>query len=177
VSSLLHPVRFALWALAGAGAALALAIAVSVAFGDRPFTVMSGSMEPAIHVGDVVVTRPIAPLAARPGDVVTFRDPLDTKRLITHRLRSIEVRGASVHAVTKGDANNAVEHWSVPTGARIGRVVLRVPRVGYALAVVRGPLGKLLLVVVPALLLGVLELVRIWRPERREVSADAATAA
>lgn len=176
MTRVLHPVRFTLWALAGAAAAVALAIAVSVAFGDRPFTVMSGSMEPAVRVGDVVITRPIAPLAAHPGDVVTFRDPLDPKRLITHRLRSIEVRGASVHAVTKGDANNTVERWSVPTSARIGRVVLRLPRVGYALAVARGPLGKLLLIVIPALLLGVFELVRIWRPQRKEVVVDAAAA-
>jgi hypothetical protein len=51
-----------------------------------------------------------------------------------------------------------------------------VPNAGYALAVVRGPWGKLLLVVVPALLLGGLELVRIWRPRREEVSPDAAAA-
>jgi signal peptidase I len=176
VSALLHPVRFALWAVAGAAGVLTLAIAVAVALGDRPLTDMSGSMEPAIHTGDVVVTQPIAPLEARPGDVVTFRDPDGSKRLITHRLRSMRVTGGTVQAVTKGDANNTVEHWTVPAGARIGRVVLRVPRVGHALALVRGPLGKLLLVVVPALLLGVLELVRIWRPRREEVSGDAEAA-
>jgi len=176
VSALLHPIRFALWAACGAAAAMALAIAVATALGDRPFTDMSGSMEPAIHAGDVVVTRPIHPLEAHAGDIVTFRDPADGHRLLTHRLRSLQVSGGRVHAVTKGDANNAVERWTVPQGARIGRVVMRVPRVGYVLAVARGPLGKLLLVVIPALLLGVLELARIWRPRREEVIPDAAAA-
>jgi signal peptidase len=176
VSRLLGPLRFLLWAAASAAGTLVLALAVSVAFGDRPFTVLSGSMEPVIHTGDVVISSPIAAVEARPGDIVTFRDPSDSRRLITHRLRSMELRGGSVRAVTKGDANNTAERWSVPAGATVGRVVVRVPRAGYALAAVRGPWGKLLLVVVPAVLLGALELVRIWRPRREEVSPDAAAA-
>ena len=36
---------------------------------------MSGSMQPAIHTGDVVVDESIAPAEARVGDVVTFKDP------------------------------------------------------------------------------------------------------
>jgi signal peptidase len=173
----MHPVRFVLWAIAGAAAAIALAVALAVALGDRPLTEMSGSMEPAIRTGDVVITKPIQPLEARPGDVVTFKDPLNGgHRLITHRLRSLVVRGTTVIAVTKGDANNTVERWTVPAGARIGRVVLRLPRVGYALAVVRTPLGKVLLIVIPALILGALELARIWRPRRTEVSPDVAAA-
>jgi signal peptidase len=176
VSALVHPIRFVVWAACGAVVAVALAIAVPVVLGYKSFTDMSGSMEPAIHTGDVVVTRTIHPVEARAGDIVTFRDPADGHRLITHRLRSIQVSAGKVNAVTKGDANNAVERWAVPQGARIGRVVLRLPRVGYVLAVARGPFGKLLLIVVPALLLGALELVRIWRPRAKEVSPDAAAA-
>jgi signal peptidase I len=177
VSALLHPVRFVLWGLGGAAGAVALAIAIAVAFGDRPLTEMSGSMNPAIQTGDVVISKPIHPLEARPGDIVTFKDPASGGRhLITHRLRSFDVHGGTVVAVTKGDANNTVERWAAPAGARIGRVVLRVPRLGYALALSRGPFGKLLLIVIPALMLGALELVRIWRPRRTEVSPDAAAA-
>jgi signal peptidase I len=176
VSALLHPVRFVLWTLCGAAATLALAVALLAALGERPLTEMSGSMAPAIQTGDVVISRPITPMDARAGDVITFRDPSDSRRLLTHRLRSIEFREGVVRAVTKGDANNTVEHWKAPPGAQIGRVVLRIPRVGYAVALVAGPLGKVLLIVIPALLLGVLELVRIWRPRRVEVSTDAVAA-
>jgi len=166
VSFLMQPVRFVLWAACGAGIALALALGVAFATGDRPFTVMSGSMHPEIEVGDVVVSRPISPMQARVGDVITFRDPMDKRRMITHRLRSIEVRAGVVHAVTKGDANNTVERWTVPVGATIGRVVVRVPRIGYVLVLARSRDGRLLLIVVPVVLLGLLELVRIWRPRR-----------
>ena len=54
-----------------------LAIAVPLAFGARPYTVLTGSMEPTISPGDVVIDERISPLEARVGDVVTFRDPED----------------------------------------------------------------------------------------------------
>ena len=45
------------------------------ALGGRSYTVMSGSMEPRIHTGDVVAEERIAPRDMRSGDIVTFQDP------------------------------------------------------------------------------------------------------
>jgi hypothetical protein len=53
----------------------------------------------------------------------------------------------------------------------IGRVAYRLPMLGYALSVTHGRNGKLLFIVLPALLFGALELARIWRP-RREAETD-----
>ena len=68
-------------------------------------------MEPALRTGDVSVVRSIAPLDARPGDIVTFRDPDNADRLITHRVRAMHVQGDAVVFRTRGDANNVSEHW------------------------------------------------------------------
>ena len=65
----------AAWAIGAFCMALLAAVALPNAIGMRSFTVMSGSMEPTIHVGDVVIDKKISPLDARPGDVVTFSDP------------------------------------------------------------------------------------------------------
>jgi len=46
------------WAVVVAAAGLILAVALPLAFGDRPHTVLTGSMEPAISAGDVVHVRP-----------------------------------------------------------------------------------------------------------------------
>ena len=168
-----HPLRWSAQAvlagLAGLAAGLLLAAGAPLVFGYHSFTVMSGSMEPAIATGDVVVNRPIAPLEARIGDVVTFSDPDTPERLITHRLRRIQVRGRTAQMVTKGDANNTVERWTVAVDGKIGRVAFRVPKLGYALAPTRTRYGQLLLLGLPALLLGVYELVRIWRPRPDEL--------
>jgi len=62
----------------------------------------------------------------------------------------------------------------------VGRVVYHLPLVGYGLVWTHGRWARLLLVVVPAVLLGIIELGRIWRPKppegapEREPVADAA---
>lgn len=156
------------WATGAFCMALLAVVALPNAIGMRSFTVMSGSMEPTIHVGDVVIDKKIRPLDARPGDVVTFSDPTGRKRLITHRIRSLRVQGNTVQVVTKGDANNTVERWSVPANGRIGRVELRVWKLGYPLVYAHSRYGLIGLVALPALLLCLVELRKIWRTPARE---------
>jgi signal peptidase I len=155
------------WTVVACAAAVALAVGLPHLFGFKSFTVMSGSMEPAIGTGSVVVERPIAPTEAKVGDVVTFKDPEGTGKLITHRVARVRVSGPTASFVTKGDANNTAERWNVPADGSIGRVEYHVPKVGYAMSYVGGRNGKLLLVVLPALLLAAFEIARIWRPEAK----------
>ena len=145
---------------------MALAAAGPYAVGHRSFTVMSGSMEPAINTGDVVVARSIAPLEARVGDVITFQDPNDEQRLVTHRLRKARAREGIAYMVTKGDANNTPERWSVPVDGTIGQVRYRIPYLGYALAAIPGRSAGFFLILIPALLIAIYELIRLWRPDR-----------
>ena len=155
-------------AAAGMIVALVLAVAVPVVFGGRSFSVLSGSMEPVISTGDLVMTEPISPGEAGGGDVVTFTDPDDKSRLITHRVASSLRRGDNYAFVTKGDANDTVERWSVPADGRIGRVMYKLPKLGYALTAVKGRVVILLLITIPALVLAGFALVSIWRPRENE---------
>ena len=150
------------WLAAGVALALLVAVTWIVPFGGRALSVMSGSMSPRIATGDIVVNRGVSPLELRRGDVITFRDPEDSQRLITHRVKEVRIVGAEAHLVTKGDANNSAERWAVAADGEVGLVLYRLPKLGYALAWLGHPLAKLLLVAVPALLLGVHELRQIW---------------
>ena len=158
------------WAVVVVAAALILAVALPLAFGDRPHTVLTGSMEPTISAGDVVVDARISPLDARVGDVVTFRDPEDQSKLITHRVKRIRRGGSHLWFTTQGDANNTTEHWRIAADGELGRVAYKVPWVGHVAVLTHTPLGLGLLLVVPLLLLGLDELVRIWRPAREQVT-------
>jgi signal peptidase I len=161
-----HPaVRFGLWAAFGLVAGLLLALTLPRLFGMPVLVVLSGSMEPALATGDVVIESRISPLDARIGDVVTFRDPERPERLITHRVRSVRARASEVSFTTKGDANNTVESWQIPREGGIGRVGYRIPKLGYVVAWISGPAARLFLVIIPALLLGFFELRRIWFPK------------
>jgi signal peptidase I len=142
-------------------------VTVGSLMGYRSLTVVSGSMEPTLDVGDVVIVRPLAPTNLRVGDVVTFRDPTDEDLLITHRVRALRIANGQVGVTTKGDANNTEERWTVPVDGSVGLVRYQVHRLGFALAWAASRTGRLALVVVPVLVLGILELMAIWRPGRR----------
>jgi signal peptidase I len=142
-------------------------------FGGRSLTVMSGSMEPALRVGDVVINSRVSPADVRVGDIVTFSDPEGTGKLITHRVRRVRIADGTAQVVTKGDNTNAVERWDVPAGGSIGRVEFRVPVLGFLVFWLHGPLARIGLIVIPALLLAGFELWRIWRPQRPGTLGDA----
>jgi signal peptidase I len=155
------------WSILVAGAILALLIAGPLALGDHPHTDLTGSMEPVISPGDVVIDEQISPAEAKVGDIVTFRDPLQQSKLLTHRVVSKRRVGDRLWFVTQGDANNTQEHWRVPVDGQIGKVIYTVPWVGHVAVLTQTKLGWALLVGIPLLLLAGEELLRIWRPRTR----------
>jgi signal peptidase len=152
------------WAALTVAVLLAVAVAGPLAIGDRPHTDLTGSMEPAISAGDVVIDEQISPTEASVGDIVTFREPEDQSKFLTHRVREIKRRGSYLWFTTRGDANNTFEHWRIAADGELGRVVYTVPWVGHVAVLTKTPLGLALLLIVPLALLAIEELVRIWRP-------------
>ena len=150
--------NFALFAVIGVVVGLALLVTAPRLAGVTPFTILSGSMQPAYGVGDVVLDERVRPTDVRPGDVVTFSDPSREGATVTHRVERLTRIGDNVRFVTRGDANTASETWGVPANGAIGRVRMRVPKVGWALQWARSREGKLLLIAVPAALLALIEL-------------------
>ncbi|GGJ82695.1 hypothetical protein GCM10010123_10430 [Pilimelia anulata] len=101
-----------------------------VAFGWQTSVVISGSMSPAIRVGDVVATSPVA--KDRVGDipkgtVILMDDPAQPGKLLLHRLVKHRKDGT---LVTKGDANKANDTTPVPRENVRGTARLRIPVVG-----------------------------------------------
>ncbi len=156
---------FVLWLCLGLIFGSLLAAAAPLAIGDRSFTVRSGSMTPAIETGDVLVTEPISPATAKVGDIVTFRDPEGSGKLFSHRVQSIRPGGEDVNFVTRGDANTATERWNVPADGSVGKVVYRIPKIGYALVWTGTIPARIALIAIPAVLLCCTGLARIWRTE------------
>lgn len=151
-------------ALVAVGAAILLlaTLATTLVMGFRPLIVRSGSMEPAIHTGDVVLSRVMAPQAIEVGDVVTFRDPTRDDALITHRVIGMEREGGSFAFVTRGDANTGIERWTVPDEGTVGMVGLRIPRLGYVASWLGIPAVRLGVLLSAAVLLTFDVLRRIW---------------
>lgn len=110
--------------------------------GYSQLVVISGSMQPAIDPGDLLIIRQEE--AYRPGDIVTFTEG---ESLVTHRL--LEVEGQN--ALTRGDANNT-DDAPVSLSRIQGRMVLRVPAVGSLVLYLRSSQGTLTLTALLVLL-------------------------
>jgi signal peptidase I len=95
--------------------------------GFQGHVVVSGSMEPRLSAGDVVLTRPVLPQDLQLGQVLLFPDPEGADRLVLHRLVAFDARG---DLVTRGDANQSDDTTHVPASSVVGEAQLRVPYVG-----------------------------------------------
>jgi signal peptidase I len=118
-------------ALLGVTAALLLWATAPLALGWQPVVVTSGSMAPAVAVGDVVVAAPVDPADLRPGHVVVVEDPARPWGLLTHRVQQV---GADGTVTTKGDANPTSDTSPIAADAVRGLARLRIPFVGLPLA-------------------------------------------
>ena len=123
--------------------------------------VLSGSMEPQLKVGGVVITRPADASEIEAGDIITFYSPL-SEQLTSHRVIAVE-HGSSPHFRTKGDANEDADPFTVPADKVVGKVCFHIPYFGYATQFVKTPLGLLLTLGLPGILIIVLEMRNIWR--------------
>jgi signal peptidase len=109
------------------GAMLLVWSAAPMALGWRGSVVMSGSMEPRIHPGDVVLSQPVAAAAVVPGQVVLVANPAKPGTLLMHRFVR---RNPGGDLITRGDANAVDDSTPVPPSLVRGLPRLRVPYVG-----------------------------------------------
>lgn len=119
-------------------------------------TIQTGSMEPLVSPGDVVLVTP--PRAPEVGDVIAFTDPIRPERDVLHRVVDIDEEGM---LITRGDANDVVDPWLLDPATVIGTQTITIPTIGFVIAAVGSDLGILLFLVIPALLIVISE-GRIW---------------
>ncbi|MDA8596844.1 signal peptidase I [Candidatus Pacebacteria bacterium] len=139
----------------------------------RLLIVESGSMEPAIPTGSVVLVYPQSTYAE--DDVITFASRFGAVPT-THRVTETIAENNRTYFVTKGDANEERDTDLVPMRDVLGSVAMSVPFIGYILDFARQPVGFLFLIVLPALTFIVGEIEKIWRELRKRREGDSATA-
>lgn len=133
--------------------------------------VRSGSMSPTIPTGSVVFYTKIAASKVKVGDVIVFAKPGDPGEKVTHRVFRIGQSATGEYYLTKGDANGTPDDWRVPAVGTGWIARFHLPSVGYALVYLQSTLARLLLLVIPAVLLGAITLYEIWQDRARGASA------
>lgn len=118
-----------------------------------PLKVLTGSMEPVIKTGDLIIVKDISETHIKEGDIITFK--LNSDTLVTHRVVEIYKQNGDISFKTKGDANNVEDDELVIGDDLVGKYIFRIPAFGYLTDLIRQPLGFAVLFVFPiAILLG-----------------------
>lgn len=122
--------------------------------------VLSGSMEPTIKTGSVVIVKPANDYKI--GDIISFQTAID-KSLITHRIYDVKIVGSEPRYITKGDANNAPDQREILQREIIGKLLLSIPYLGYVVDFAQKPLGFSLIIILPAMAIIYDEVKKIWK--------------
>ncbi len=126
--------------------------------------VKSGSMEPAIKTGSIVIVKPQAAYAV--GDIITFGEDTGAQIPTTHRVVAIGGNFSNVFYMTKGDANEEADNVQIAQSDVEGRVIATIPFAGYVLDFAKKPLGFTLMIAIPASIIILDELLRIFQEVR-----------
>ena len=92
--------------------------------GNAPLIVLTGSMDPTIKAGDLIVTKKIDAEDVRVDDVISFFDPEGNgSSIVTHRVIGIEIDETSgeIFFRTQGDNNDIADMTPVPERNLVGR--------------------------------------------------------
>lgn len=142
---------------------LALTVIIGPQVGIQSEIVISGSMSPAIRAGDMVFAHAVTPTDIQVGDIIMYT-ALDETTLIMHRV--VEV-GSGLYSkpqfITQGDANRNPEPNPVAADQVVGIVFFSIPFFGALIRFIKTPVGLILMIGVPLLVLLASELRLCWR--------------
>lgn len=122
--------------------------------------ILTGSMEPTLPVGGVVIIKPVDTSTIDRDDIITYRLG---KSLITHRVIGVIVQSDENLFVTKGDANEDIDRSQIPESSVVGKAIASIPYFGYLAAFVKTRLGLLLTICLPGFVIIALELKNMWQ--------------
>ncbi len=108
------------------------------------YLVRSESMAPTINMGDLIVTGPVNG-EVKEADIITYE--LDDE-LVTHRVHSI---GDTI--ITKGDAVEDPDPWTVKESSIQGMYLFKIPYIGYATKFIQTKVGWFITIIIPAMVL------------------------
>ncbi len=145
--------RIVIWGLRGLALAIVLGLSALLLLGVwvmhtqhiKLLGVQTGSMVPAIGVGDALLVHPQNFSDLRVGQVISYRS--DNAMIVSHRLRSIDRQARTV--VTQGD-HNAQPDSVVAASQIVGRVTAVMPKLGRLTDSLHQPLGLVAIIYLPA---------------------------
>lgn len=117
------------------------------------YTVVSGSMEPTLNIGDIVIVRDSNTFyQITVGDIIVFKSPLEKDKVIVHRVVGIREDMGERALITKGDNNLSRDPWIVKETHYLGKMLFSIPKVGLLSTFFHPPVNYILIGLILVLL-------------------------
>ena len=137
---------------------LLAAVVLPPLVGGRTLVIISGSMEPTIHMGAAAVLRSVPSSELHVGDVIAYTPAAAGAIPIVHRIASITERNGQRTFTTKGDANQTADVNPFTLPAKAWSVSYNIPVAGYVVNFAARPFGTFMFIVIPVVVLAALKL-------------------
>ncbi|WGD37916.1 signal peptidase I [Lysinibacter sp. HNR] len=154
--------------LAIIGALCLLFFLVALIFHIRPAIVATGSMEPAIPTGSLILAQKTAASEIQIGDVVTTQR-LDHDGLVTHRVVEANTAAGETTLILRGDANDTNDPRPY-TVTEVWKTIFVIPYLGSLTGLLQTPLG----LITSALIIGTV-LFLYFLPQRHKAHPQPTT--
>ena len=130
--------------------------------GKSVLKVVTGSMEPSIHVGDFIKVEKVNTKNLKKGDIITFVSRAQDVKgmLVTHRIISIAPDGSFV---TQGDANPISDELTVKPEDVVGKYTGKLRFFIWVSSFADTKKLLMLLVIIPTAIAAVYEVRTLWR--------------
>ena len=136
--------------------------------GKRPlfnaYVIVSPSMVPTIKINDAVVVFRWNPKNLKVGDIITFSstDPSYSGLTVTHRIVAKNYTKEKKYVfTTKGDHNNTEDSALVQEEDIYGKVIFRIPKLGYIRSFLTKPIGFLIFILLPTLGIIIYDIIKL----------------
>lgn len=150
--------------LVGLVVLLAVFLLGSRLLGFRVFNIVSGSMEPAYSVGDLIYVKEVDPTTVKVGDAITF---VLNEDLVVATHRVVRIDPEKQHFYTKGDANETEDAAPVHFKNLVGVPKFSIPLLGYVSDFIQNPPGMYISIAAGAVLL-LLAFLPDFLPKKKE---------
>ena len=113
-------------------------------FGIKTYVIISGSMQPELNIGDIVIVKDISEELEK-GDIISFRQG---QTVVTHRISRIETIGEQKQYKTRGDNNNTEDSGTIKQELIEGKVVGKIPYIGKLTLLLQGKMSIIVILVI-----------------------------
>ncbi len=131
------------------------------------YVVLTGSMLPKIKVEDVVVTKKTDAKDLKEGDIITFAssDERYAGTIITHRIIKTYYDPTTKKYTfeSKGDNNNVADNALVEEQNIYGKVILKIPKLGYLQLFLASKGGWILVILIPCAVVISFDIVKLFK--------------